>query len=468
MHDTSGSVETTSTINPLAPAASSLPVPVSPRRGAVRLLLAPFLFLQRRPGRALGVFTLLALIGLATAGAGLSFWVDYHLRAARRAVERGHIVVAIRHLRSCRQVRPDQSEVLLLSARVARRSGGWTEAEALLDRYWQLYGDEPALVLERLLLRATQGEVEAVQPLLQARIDQDDSAAPLAREALIAGLLYRYRLKEASEQIDRWLGRDPDNTTALLLQGKLHEQREQSTDALQAYRQILEVDPDHDQARLRLTTILVHLRQGEEALAHLEYLRGRLPDNPEVLVQLAQALDLRGRADEARAVLDDCLRQYPEHAAALAERGRIARRDGDGARAEEYLHLAIRLDPGNLIARYQYYLTLNHNGKKAEAIQEQETIRKLEADVQRINELVTSRLRQEPNDPSVYYEVAMIALRAGQPKEAHRWFLNALRVGPDHVLTHRALAAYYHETGNPILSARHRAIAQRLENRPKG
>jgi Tfp pilus assembly protein PilF len=58
--------------------------------------------------------------------------------------------------------------------------------------------------------------------------------------------------------------------------------------------------------------------------------------------------------------------------------------------------------------------------------------------------------------------MAVIALRAGLPKEGLRWLLSALQVGPNHAPTHRALAAYYHETGSPILAARHRAIAQRL------
>jgi Tfp pilus assembly protein PilF len=62
------------------------------------------------------------------------------------------------------------------------------------------------------------------------------------------------------------------------------------------------------------------------------------------------------------------------------------------------------------------------------------------------------------------HEVAMIALRAGLPKEAHRWLLNALQVDPDHLPTHQALAAFYRTTDNPILASRHRAIAQRLRS----
>jgi tetratricopeptide (TPR) repeat protein len=476
--DEKASVETAAEVRPPATAPDNSPVPsgrptdpssaAAGRHPALRLLLAPFRAFARRPARSLAALALLALIGVGFGLAGWFAWAEHHRRAARRAVEAGHNAAAIRHLKACRRVWPDDREVLILCTRVAWRSRAWPEAEALLDRYWQLYGDDEALVLERLLFQATRGGVESAGPALQARIDQDDPAAPLAREALIAGLMYRYRLPEADKQIEAWLKHDPDSTQALFARGKLQEEREQTSEALVTYRRLVEIDPEHDEGRLRMTTLLLLLSQGEEALTHLGYLRRKFPDHPEVLVQLAQALDLQARPDEARAALDECLRLDPNNARALAERGRIARRDGDGELAEDYLSRAVRLDPGNGDARNQYCLVLNQNGKKAEAAKQQEALRQVEDDVRRITDLLKGRLQTTPNDPAVYYEVAMIALRAGLTKEAHRWLLSALQVDPNHAPTHRTLAVYYQETGSPILAARHRAIAQRLgAGRPK-
>ncbi|MFL5342815.1 MAG: tetratricopeptide repeat protein [Gemmataceae bacterium] len=414
----------------------------------------------------LALVALLALIGLATIVAGVFLWTDWQLRGARRAVALGHNAEAIRRLRVVRRFRPDEPDVLLLSARVARRSGGWNEAELLLDRYSQLHGDDDALTLERLLLKATRGELAAAGPLLQLRIDRHDPAAPLAREALAAGLIYRFRLPEASELIDHWREQEPDSTLALLSAGKLHEQREQNTEAREDYRRLLTIDPQHDEARLRLTTLLLQLSQGEEAADHLALLRRHLPGHAEVLVQLARALDLQGKGDEARAALDQCLQLRPDDPSALAERGRIANRDGDSKLAEELLARATALDPGDARARYQYYLALSANGKTDEALKEQQQVRRIEADIQRLKELL-GQLQWRPNDPDANYEVAMIALRAGRPKETLRWLLNALEAGPNHGPTHRALAAYYQETGNPILAARHRAMAQQLSGEAK-
>ena len=434
----------------------------APRRRWTGRLLAPLWFLWHRPLRALGVMALLALIILPSTAAGLFLWSRHHLRAARVAVERGHNVVAVRHLEAGHFLLADHPEALLLRARIARRRGAWSEAELLLDRYWRQRGDDEALVLERVLLRAGRGEVEPTQGILQRLIDRDDTSAPLAREALVAGLLFRFHLDAAQKQIAAWLEHEPDSTLALLARGKLLDRQLQSSDALESYRRLLRLDPEHDEARLRLTTILVRLSQGEEALPHLEHLRLRLPGNPEVLLQLAQALDLQKRPEEARAVLDECLVAHPDHAAALAESGRLALREGDGPRAEQSLARAVRLDPGDLAARHQFYLALTFNGKKAEAAREEEATRRMKADLERINELLRGRLQRAPNDPAALHEVALISLRAGQTREALRWLLNALQADPNHGPTHRVLAFYYRETGNPILASHHRAIAQRL------
>ncbi len=151
----------------------------------------------------------------------------------------------------------------------------------------------------------------------------------------------------------------------------------------------------------------------------------------------------------------------------MAERGRIAGRDGENQKAEECLSRATRLDPSNAAARYQYYLILNKNGKTAEAEKELKARQQIESDIQRIKDILKGPFQVTPNDPDLHYEIAMILLRAGRPNEMLRWLNSALQVGPQHLRTHRFLAAYYHEAGNPILSARHRALAGRLDGQQK-
>lgn len=439
-----------------------VPAATAKRGGMLRFVLGPFIFARRRPLRTLSLVFLTVLVVVATIAAGVFFWASYHLRAARNAVERGHSLQASEHLRKFRSIRPDYPESLLLAARVTRRQGLWIESGNILDRYVELHGEDDSLVLERLMLRATQGELEESRPLLQLRIDHGGPDGELAREALITGLLYSFRTEEARQLVEQWLAAAPNHPIAILLEGKVNEHREKPSEAMFSYRRLVELDPENDEARLRMTTLLLDMSQGDEALPHLEYLLRRMPNHPAVRTQLGQALDLQGRVDEARSVLDECLKRFPNHAAALAERGRIASRDGDNQLAEDYLRGAIQLDPSNNRARYQLYLALNKSRKTSEALKEKQLLDDMQEDTKRIGEIVRGEIQRRPNNPEIYYEIAMISLRAGQPADTLRWLKKALHVGPNHMPTHRALAALYIELGNPVLSARHRAIAERL------
>jgi tetratricopeptide (TPR) repeat protein len=450
------------TVGSMASPSSRRPLMRRIARGILRSLFVPLLYIKRHPVRTACSILLIGLIGVGLTVVGIYLFVDYHLSAAQKAFDRGHNIETIEHLRSCRQFRPDKREVLMLCARVARRSNAWNEADEFLARYAQLHGETEELAQERLFNRAARGEIETVGPLLLEYVNRGGALANLAREALISGLLYRYLLPSAEQEINRWLQSDPDSTMALQLRARLHHSRMRYSESLLDYRRILEIDPEHDEIRLKLTTNLITLRQGAEALIHLEYLRKRSPNNPEVLLQLGQVYDLLGRTDDAKAVLDDCIQRFPRHADALAERGRMARRDADGAKAEEYLRRAIELDPVNYAARYQYYLTLTQNGKQAEAAEQQEASRQLEVDSTMINHMIKTRIPISPNDPGLQFELAMMARKVGRPGEELRWLLNTLQSDPNYIPAHRELSSLYYQMGNPVLAARHRAVAQRL------
>ena len=173
-----------------------------------------------------------------------------------------------------------------------------------------------------------------------------------------------------------------------------------------------------------------------------------------------KALALQGRTEESRAALDECLQRFPEFAPALAERGAIAQQEGNDREAEDYLSRAIRLAPGDSISRLQYALVLARIGKVVEAARERDAIKQLEADQDRIKELIGGPLQTRPNDPAVPHEIAQIAFRSGQVAEGLRWLQAALQVDPDYAPTHLLLANFYQNSANPALSARHRALAR--------
>jgi len=427
---------------------------------STRFILIPWFFVKRKPRRAVTI-ALLSIPGIAFGIAvGAWVWFEYHLGAAQEAVDKWHNADAGRHLQQCRILLPTHRAVLLLSARVARRTGSADEAEALLSYYERQYGEDDDLALEWLLHKACRGDLEGTVQPLYTRISQGGSAARLARESLVIGFSSRFLWMETHEVLKGWLSDNPDDPVALLLEGKFLEQRRGYDDALKTYSRVLELDPELHEARLRLATLLVQKRLGDESLIELQILRVKLPENAEVQVLLAKTLALLGRTAEAKAEIDRCLAAHPNFPPALAERGSAALIDGDDVAAEEYLGRAARFDQSNFATRNQYALILARNGKSAEAANEYARIHQLEADADRIAELIQGPLKNTPNNPAVHHEIGLIALRAGSIEQSMRWFKNALRLDPGYAPTHRVLSLFYQETDNPILAAKHRALAQ--------
>ena len=80
-------------------------------------------------------------------------------------------------------------------------------------------------------------------------------------------------------------------------------------------------------------------------------------------------------------------------------------------------------------------------------------------DLNRLAQL-TRELMKSARDPSRCAEVGMILLRNGHDQEGLRWLSSVLQENPGHRPTHAALADYYERSGNPLLAARHRQLAQ--------
>jgi tetratricopeptide (TPR) repeat protein len=407
----------------------------------------------------------LALLALSAGGAGLAgihLWAMYHFRAGRAAVERCHNREAQRHLNACLRVWPHNPDTLILAARTARRMGAMTEADSFLDACHGLKGDDD-LALERLLLQAARGEGDRVQKVCLAMVKDNHPATPLILEALAYGYITMYRLQEASFALTVWMDRQPDSPQAYLLRGILYTYADRVDDALADFRHVLELDPEHDEVRLRLASALLDRGQGAEALPHFEYLRQRMPDELTVQVGLARCKDLLGQQAEAAQLLDEVLSRRPDYADALAERGKVAMRAGDLDAAETWLRKAAILEPGDYQLHYQIHLCLTQNGKEEEAREEEQRLKQIDADLKRIRQIVTHDMGLAPHDPALHYEAGMIALRTGEYREAVRWFESALREDPKYVPAHLALAQFYAQVGEAAKAAQHRDQARQAE-----
>jgi tetratricopeptide (TPR) repeat protein len=392
--------------------------------------------------------------------AGIHFWAAHHLRAARECLSRYHNQEARHHLEMCARVRPEDPELLLLVARASRRMGAFDVAEEALARYEQKHGVDDDLTLERMLFRAEHGEIELVERFFRARVEAGHPDSSLILEALVRSFIRNYRLKEAEDCVNRWLELEPDNTQAVLDRGILAEVRQMRIEAADYYRRVVELDPQHDDARLRLARILVELGQASAALPHLNYLQPRFPDDPQIAVYQARCLELLGQQSQAVETVNQVLARFPESAEALVLKGRLMMQNGQLEESEELLRRAVALDPGTYTTRYQLYTCLSQRGKMEEAKEESNRLKQLEEDMRTLEQMAGGKMQQTPHDPALHYQIAQIALRTGQVEEAVRWLQNALREDPNYVPAHQMLALYYQRIGKPILASQHREQAR--------
>lgn len=393
----------------------------------------------RRRHRGLALVSILLLLVIA----GLPVYylsAVYRHRAALRAIEALDFGPAQVHLNWCLRVWPEDGDLRLLAAQVARRGGDLSAAGELLQACERV-AITPATAFERAMLQAQSGEFDRVFPALQDRALQGGANSVLAYEALAQGYLKTQQWLVAHRCAEEILRQQPDHFLALLWRGQALEGDHPSEEAAADYRRALELRPTADEARLRLANLLARLGQPGEALGHFEYLRARQPRNPDVLLGLALCRHDFGDVSDAEQLLDAALEIEPDNIRGLTERGLLALRQGQRERAEQWLRRAVAVAPDDRFANYALCNCLRAQNREAEAAAYLNRGCGVEADYVRTRQLI-ERVGDAPNDPSLRYEIAMKYLARGQEAPALQWLRSALQVDPGHTPSRAALAAH--------------------------
>jgi tetratricopeptide (TPR) repeat protein len=413
-----------------------------------------------RPVRRRRVAVLvLALLAMGAAGGGAFLWAQYHLRAAEWVLARYSLDEAQGHLDLCLRVRFASASVRLLAARTARRRDAYDEAERHLEACERLGGEAEGARLERVLLTAQEGDLDDMEGLLKARTAADGPEAALVLEALAKGYANRFWHAEALACADRLLRREPDHPQAWLLRARAREALadggEEEGGALHDYEKAVELRPSGE-ARLGLARALYHAGRPWEAALRYEKVRRTLPAAPEVLLGLARCRFALHETDEARRLLDELLAWRPDHADALAERGRLAYREGQAEEAEGWLRRAATAAPAwDCVPHRLLYQYLRAAQKDEEAGRWLGALRAREAEALRVDRLVLQTNR-DPGNLALRFEAALALMRLGRERDGVAGLFVVLEQDPRHGPAHAALADYFERAGQPRRAARHR------------
>lgn len=406
-----------------------------------------------------GMLLLLALVLVVYAA--LQLWIWHHWRHAQECLAQGRGRQARQHLSWCLKLWPNRVSVHLLAARAARQDGDSAEAERQLGAAERLEpGGSEDLIRAWTLNRAALGDLTVAEAHLRPAI-RSSEWGPAVCAALAEGYLRNYRGPEALAVLDVWLEQQPDNLHALLLRGDVWRKAEALSQAIPCYQRILELDPEHDQARRWLALCLLDNGQPAAALPYWHSLQQRYPDDSEVLIALARCRLGLGEREAASRLLEQVLTFHPQEAAALYALGTIQLQTGELAEAETLLRRALQAAPRDYKINTLLAQVYRQQRRIAEAEKQEEEARRLEARWKQFRQTVRT-LAEHPHEPELLCQMGEVLLDLGYDDLGHRWLLSALQEDAACRRGHELLARWYEEHKDASRAAYHRKQANIL------
>jgi Flp pilus assembly protein TadD len=317
--------------------------------------------------------------------------------------------------------------------------GSLWEAKRHLKRATELGADWRTVALEELLLDAQRGVLKPDgTQILRDYVEQGHPETPHVLEALALGYLYTYRLAEAQTCLERWLELAPRDSQAFYLRGLVHQGRGLLDQAGEDYRQAVEINPEHAEARQRLADYRLYAGDYRGAAELYQQLIDRKPNDSDLVVGLVRCRRLQGRAAEARQILEPLLVEETPPVSALLEQARLAREQNDFIEAEKWYRRALARESCDADACHGLAACLRVLGRETEAKTYVARAGQIEEDLRRLRQL-HQQMAEAPRNAELPYEAARICLRNGQKEEARRWFQHVLQLEPGHAGARRGL-----------------------------
>jgi tetratricopeptide (TPR) repeat protein len=414
-----------------------------------------------------------ATVGVAVlvAAGGVAWWAQDRpaadatlakLQAARADLAASRLPEAQERLRAVLAQWPLDAETHLLLARACRRADdldGWREhlhaAEVL---QW------PAADIdrERVLAAAQTGDLRRAERELDPWGGTGDDW-PLAAEALLKGYLVTYRLDDLLAGAQTWIDRRPDDWVPYYHRGEAYLYARLLARAADDFRRVLERNPGHPLARLRLAGALMVDGQFEDARKEFEaYLTGH-PGHPEALAGLANCQFSLSQPAAARATLDRLFAVSPDDPAGCYLRAQLDLQT-DPRSALEWLARAERRAPRETDVTNALIRVLTQLGRLDDAACYQHRLEDLRAEFLALDE-ARRAVRHDPDNPALRFDAGERCMRLGRVQEAMNWFNSALAINPGHAAARSALADL---TERPAVQVRSGldASGQPLPNKP--
>lgn len=218
-----------------------------------------------------------------------------------------------------------------------------------------------------------------------------------------------------------------------------------AAEAIQQYRNALEIRPNYFDAQYALGGVLFRAGELSQATQHYRLALKLNPGHADLHVDLANTLALQGRMDEAMQHYRQALLIDPTSGNAYFNMGNSFARTEQFAKALESYRLALKISPTHSYAHFNLANTLVTRGDLNGAV-----------------EHYLQAVKYRPEFPEAYHNLGRVFAAQGQPGKAIEQFRHAVTLRQDFAEAHASLSQALMEQGNRDEAMRHYEEAIRL------
>jgi len=362
----------------------------------------------------------------------------------------GDDATAIAMLQSVPDLAKSQPEALVALAKSYYRSGQGVKASVVLGALTNGAGGEQRSLLAAEVAEEAGDYVTAERLLLSIPADSSDSDQARYRLAVVKFNSGRYEQSQAIVQELVRRGRKDGPT--LRLSAWCYHKTNQEEQAINTFREAVELDPTDEKNFLDLGALLLEQRKFSPA----RELAGR---TVAAFPKSADALALLGSVELARENFTDAVQTYsrsieldPDNSDAIVGLAKAQAAAGWNDQARETLEKAIQRLPGRATFELQLALLLLNDAADRDPLRQA-----------RAERLLHSAARHDPNSSEAQYQLGNLALSRGQTRSAIDYLENAARMSSESAKAHFALARAYRRAGRTEDAARETALYERFK-----
>ncbi|GIX04382.1 MAG: hypothetical protein KatS3mg114_0251 [Planctomycetaceae bacterium] len=361
---------------------------------------------------------------------------------ARRHLSRHDVSAAAWWLEGWGRWLPSSPARALLQARLARKRGDMEATRRWLEQAQQLGADPRLVQREALLAMAQSGQLREAEPHLPRLLVEAGDEAPEVSEAFVLGYMRTLRTADALRLLEAWIADWPEQPRPWLLRARLYVMQHQYTKARADFLQALQRDPQFLPAALELAELLWQQNEPQQAVPYFTRCLHDRHEGVRALVGLALCYKALGESERVTAMLDQALRQDPQHVLALRERARWALEQGDAAAAIPWLQQAFQHSRDDEL-HYLMAQALQAMGQASEAEKHLDIVRQARETFRRITQLEDA-LHDDPSRTDLLAELGELLLTL-EPEEGVLRLLAALDRDPCLSVARQLLIDHYQQ-----------------------